>query len=78
MVSEQIFNGDMDRLVEQDLIRSEVIGLPAALIVLVIVFGALVAAGIPILLAIISILGAVGLPHCWSPPSPTCRSTRST
>ncbi|HEY7031653.1 MAG TPA: MMPL family transporter [Thermomicrobiales bacterium] len=50
-----------NRLVTRDLIRSDVVGLPAALVVLVIVFGALVAAGVPISLAVVSILGAVGL-----------------
>ncbi|MEZ4531410.1 MAG: MMPL family transporter [Thermomicrobiales bacterium] len=48
-------------MTEHDLIRSEVFGLPAALLVLILVFGALVAAGIPIVLSIVSIAGAVGL-----------------
>lgn len=46
---------------EEDLARGESIGLPAALIVLVVVFGALIAAGLPILMGIASILVAIGL-----------------
>ncbi len=45
---------------EKDLQRGEMIGIPIALIILVIVFGALVAAGVPLLLAITSIVIAVG------------------
>ncbi len=44
-----------------DLRKAEYYGLPAAVIVLVIVFGALVAAGIPLLLAGVSIAVALGL-----------------
>ena len=55
------FDAEESRLVEEDLIRLEVVGLPAALVVLVVVFGALVAAGVPIALALAAILGAVGL-----------------
>jgi RND superfamily putative drug exporter len=50
-----------NRLAEEDLIKGEGLGLLAALVVLVIVFGALVAAGIPVVLALASIFVAVGL-----------------
>ena len=60
-VSEQLIDDEMDRLIEEDLIRSEIIGIPAALIVLAVVFGALVAAGIPVLLALFAMAGAVAL-----------------
>jgi RND superfamily putative drug exporter len=47
---------------QSDLEKGELrYGLPAAMIVLVFVFGALVAAGLPLLLAIVSILVALGL-----------------
>jgi RND superfamily putative drug exporter len=49
------------RLAEEDLIKGEGLGLAAALVVLVIVFGALVAAGVPIVLALVSIFVAVGM-----------------
>ena len=46
---------------QKDLETGESIGIPIALVVLVIVFGALVAAGIPLLLGILAIVVAVGL-----------------
>jgi RND superfamily putative drug exporter len=45
---------------EKDLQRAEFIGVPAALVVLLIVFGAAVAAGVPVLLGLLGILIAVG------------------
>ena len=50
-----------NKLAESDLAKGEGIGLVAALIVLVIVFGALVVAGVPIVLAIVSIICAIGM-----------------
>jgi putative drug exporter of the RND superfamily len=50
-----------NRLAEEDLIKGEGLGLIAALIILVVVFGALVAAGVPLALAIVSIVISVGL-----------------
>jgi len=46
---------------EKDLQTAELIGLPIALVILVIVFGTLVAAGVPLLLGIVSIVVALGL-----------------
>lgn len=54
-------NDEFSRIAEEDLVKGEMIGLLAALIVLVIVFGALAAAILPLLLAIVSIFVAVGL-----------------
>ena len=48
-------------IAEEDLIQGEVLGVSAALVILVLVFGALVAAGIPILLAVVSILISFGV-----------------
>jgi uncharacterized membrane protein YdfJ with MMPL/SSD domain len=48
----ELFN----QLAEDTLVRGELIGVSIALIVLVLVFGSLVAAGLPILMAVISIL----------------------
>ena len=44
------------KLAEKDLQRGEIIGIPVALIVLLIVFGAVVAAGLPLVLSIICII----------------------
>ena len=48
-------------LAHSDLERGEILGIPAALIVLVIVFGALLAAAMPLLLSVVSIVVAVAL-----------------
>jgi RND superfamily putative drug exporter len=53
---------DFDKIAESDLQEGEFrIGFPAALIVLILVFGALVAAALPLILAIVSIAVALGL-----------------
>ncbi len=49
-----------DTLAEESLIRGEAIGIGVALIILLVVFGAFVAAGIPLLIAIVSISMALG------------------
>ncbi len=46
---------------KKDLETSEIFGIPMALIILVIVFGALVAAGLPLLLGIVAIVVAIGM-----------------
>lgn len=46
---------------EKDMASGESIGIPIALIVLVIVFGAVVAAGVPVILALLGILVSVGV-----------------
>lgn len=61
-LSTSIIGGDITALVQNDLIRGESIGLPVALLLLVIVFGGLLAAGLPLFSAIISIgLGMAGI-----------------
>jgi len=52
---------DFEQVAEQDLQNGEAIGIPIALVVLVLVFGALVASVIPVILGIFSIVIAVGL-----------------
>ena len=53
---------DINEVSERDLQNGELrIGLPAALIILVLVFGALVSAALPLVLAIVSIVVALGL-----------------
>ncbi|MDP9471098.1 MAG: MMPL family transporter [Chloroflexota bacterium] len=48
-------------IAEEDLLQGEMIGISAALVILVVVFGALVAAGVPIILAVASILISFGV-----------------
>lgn len=50
----------LDALAEDTLVRGESIGIAVALVILVIVFGALVAAGLPLLVAVVSIVTAIG------------------
>jgi putative drug exporter of the RND superfamily len=52
---------EFNSLAESDLVKGEGLGLLAALIVLIVVFGALVVAGVPILLAIVSTIVAIGM-----------------
>src|SRR5665811_1003125 len=48
-------------IAEEDLLKGETFGIAAALVILVVVFGALVAAGVPVLLAMVSIMISFGL-----------------
>ncbi|HLA92515.1 MAG TPA: MMPL family transporter [Actinomycetota bacterium] len=52
---------DFTKIAEEDLRRGEGIGLAIALVVLIVVFGALVAALLPIVMAIFAIVAALGL-----------------
>lgn len=54
-------NHDIVDQFEKDLSQGEMIGIPAAIVVLVIVFGAAVAAGVPVILGFVGIIIAVGL-----------------
>jgi uncharacterized membrane protein YdfJ with MMPL/SSD domain len=62
ITGEFTLDADFDTLAEEDLRNGELgFGLPAALIVLLLVFGSVVAGLIPMLLAIVSIVVALGL-----------------
>jgi pimeloyl-ACP methyl ester carboxylesterase len=70
---------EFGRIAEEDLAKGEGIGVGVALIVLVVLFAALVAAGVPIILAMVSIFVAMGLTR-WSgssSSSPTSSPTSS-
>jgi len=54
------FEGEMHSLIEENLRQGEMIGIAVALVILLFVFGAAVAAGLPIILALLSIFVAVG------------------
>lgn len=49
-----------NKLGSEGLMRGEMIGIGAAILILLVVFGALVAAGLPLLVSIVSIVAAVG------------------
>jgi MMPL family protein len=62
ITGENTINHDFTKVSEQDLRKGEMqFGLPAALIVLVLVFGTLVGAAIPLVMALLSIVVAMGL-----------------
>jgi len=54
-------NEESNRLSESDLQKAELFGIPVAMIILVLVFGTLVAAGLPLILAGFSIVIAIGI-----------------
>ncbi len=54
-------NHEFNTIVEEDLISAEIIGLPITLIILVIVFGAMIAAGVPLALALMTIIISTGI-----------------
>src|SRR5215218_6748589 len=60
-VGELSAGDEFNRLAGEDLVKGEGLGLLAALVILVVVFGALVVAGVPLVLALVSIFVAVGL-----------------
>jgi putative drug exporter of the RND superfamily len=61
VTGERIVDFDFERTAESDLVRGETIGLLAALVVLLVVFGSLVASLVPLAVAIVSIVVALGL-----------------
>lgn len=54
-------NSEFGALAAETMQRGEMIGLPVALVILVVVFGAVVAAGIPLLIALLAIFVAMGM-----------------
>ena len=48
-------------IVSEDIAKGEMVGIPIAIVVLIVVFGALVAVGLPLILALVSIFIAIGL-----------------
>ncbi len=61
VIGQLSFQERFSEIAEQDLIRGESIGIPMALIVLVVVFGALIAPILPLVLGIVSIVAALGM-----------------
>lgn len=61
ITGEPVIVKDLNEASQKDLAKAEMIGLPIALIVLVLAFGSLVAAGIPLLIGVVSILLTMGI-----------------
>jgi len=62
---------------DEDFHRAELLSLPVTLLVLLVAFGALLAAGVPVLLGITAVGGALGLVSLVSQLSPVDESTAS-
>jgi len=58
-----IIEEEMNKSSQNDLKNAELIGLPIALIVLIFAFGSLVAAGIPLLIGVVSVVVTMGLTY---------------
>ncbi|RLP12712.1 MMPL family transporter [Propionibacterium australiense] len=63
-VSSKLISDSIGQLVQKDLAQGESVSLPVALVLLVIVFGGLLAAGLPLVNAVISILVGMGALWC--------------
>ncbi len=53
--------GEISEIVNEDMQKEVTIGLPVALVVMIVVFGALVAAGLPLILGVVTIVSASSL-----------------
>ena len=70
-------NHAIDKTLDTDFKRAETLSLPVTLVILFLAFGALVAAGIPVLLAFSAVLAAIGLNQLLSHIAPTADATKS-
>ncbi|WHY87604.1 MMPL family transporter [Neobacillus novalis] len=66
MTGEPIIVQDLNAASQEDLAKAEMIGLPIALVVLILAFGSLVAASLPLVIGIISILITMGTVYFFS------------
>src|SRR3954453_18170625 len=68
-------NYAVDKRFSKDMGRAEVTSVPLTIAILVVAFGALVAAGLPVLLALSAVLAAIGLNQLMSHVIPTDEQT---
>jgi uncharacterized membrane protein YdfJ with MMPL/SSD domain len=68
-------NRELDATIGKDLARAEQLSLPITLLILVVAFGALVAASIPVLLAFTAVLATYGLTALFSHLMPSTDTT---
>src|SRR5262245_15756422 len=67
----------VDRVFKEDFQHAETLSLPITLVILLLAFGALVAASVPVVLAFSAVLAAVGLNMLLSHAIPTADATQS-
>ncbi len=66
LTGEPVIAKDLNQASQEDLAKAEMIGLPIALVVLVLAFGSLIAASIPIIVGILSITTTMGIVYFFS------------
>jgi putative drug exporter of the RND superfamily len=66
LTGEPVIVKDLNEASQKDLAKAEMIGLPIALVILVLSFGGIIAAGIPLVIGIISILVTMGIVYFFS------------
>lgn len=66
ITGEPVIVKDLNQASQDDLAKAEMIGLPIAMVVLILAFGSLVAASLPIIIGIISILSTMGIVYFFS------------
>ncbi|GHI00536.1 MMPL family transporter [Neobacillus kokaensis] len=66
MTGEPVIVKDLNSASQEDLAKAEMIGLPIALIVLILAFGSIIAAALPIVIGVISILTTMGIVYFFS------------
>jgi RND superfamily putative drug exporter len=66
MTGEPIIVQDLNTASQEDLAKAEMIGLPIALLVLILAFGGLIASSIPIVIGVVSILTTMGTVYFFS------------
>ena len=70
LTGEPIIVQDLNKASQEDLAKAEMIGLPIALIVLILAFGGVVAAAVPLLIGVVSILTTMGVVYFYSYQTP--------
>ncbi|MGD6834001.1 MMPL family transporter [Sutcliffiella halmapala] len=66
MTGGPVIEEDLNIASQKDLAKAEMIALPIALIILLLAFGSLIAAGIPLLIGIVSIVSTMGIMYFFS------------
>ncbi|MDP4105015.1 MAG: MMPL family transporter [Bacillota bacterium] len=66
MTGEPVIVQDLNKASQEDLAKAEMIGLPIALLVLVLAFGGVVAAAVPLIIGVVSILSTMGIVYFYS------------
>ena len=67
----------LGEIFEKDFKKAETLSLPVTLLILIVAFGSLVAAGLPLLLALSAVFGTIGLVSLFSQASPVDESITS-